>query len=228
MLSLEEAVEKLLQSVKPIAGDESASIADAIGRVVAEDVLAPSPLPAFDNSAMDGWAVRSADVQGASADSPVTLECITKVPAGGTFSGTIGAGQCARIFTGSPLPTGADAVVMQEDTRAELPKVQILDAVKPWENIRFRGEDVKEGSFIARRGDRVAPQMAALFSACGVSEVKVKRRVRVAVLATGNELKEPGAKLTAGEIYESNRILIASLLSRLGMEAIVKPIVVDE
>jgi molybdopterin molybdotransferase len=228
MLSLEQAIEKLLQSVKPIEGDQAVSIGDAIGRVVAEDVLAPSALPSFDNSAMDGWAVRSADVQGASADRLVTLECIANVPAGKSFGGTIGAGQCARIFTGSPLPAGADAVVMQEDTHAELPKVHILDAVKPWENIRFRGEDVKEGSLIARRGDRVTPQTAALLSACGVSQVRAKRRLRVAVLATGNELKEPGAKLAPGEIYESNRILIASLLSRLGMDPVVKPIVTDE
>ena len=228
MLSLEQAIEKLMQSVKPIEGDETLSLGAAIGRVVAEDVLAPSALPAFDNSAMDGWAVRSADVQSACANRPVTLECIANVPAGGSFGGTIGAGQCARIFTGSPLPLGADAVVMQEDTRAELPKVQILDAVKPWENIRFRGEDVKMGSLIARNGDRVTPQMAALLSACGVSQIKMKRRVRVAVLATGNELKEPGAKLAAGEIYESNRILIATLLSRLGMAPVVKPLVADD
>lgn len=228
MLSLEQAIEKLMQSVKPVDGDEAVSLGDAIGRVVAEDVLAPSELPAFDNSAMDGWAVQSADVQSASADRPVTVESIANVPAGQAFSGRINAGQCARIFTGSPLPAGADAVVMQEDTRAELPKVHILDAVKPWENIRFRGEDVKEGSSIARRGDRVTPQMAALFSACGVSQVTMKRRVKVAVLATGNELKEPGAKLAAGEIFESNRILITSLLLRLGMEPVVKPIVADE
>lgn len=228
MLSLEDAVGKLLQAVKPVDASEEVAPGDSIGRVVAEEVLAPSALPGFDNSAMDGWAVRSADVQSASLDRPVILECIANVPTGESFSGMIGPGQCARIFTGSSLPNGADAVVMQEDARAKLPKVHVFDAVKPWENVRFCGEDVKERSAIGRSGDRVTAQMAALFSACGVSKVTVKRRVKVAIVATGNELKEPGTRLGGGEIYESNRILISSLVSRLGMAAVVKPIVADE
>jgi molybdopterin molybdotransferase len=228
MLSLEDAIEKLLQAVRPVDATEKVSLVEAIGRVVSSDVPAPTALPAFDNSAMDGWAVRSADVQGASAKRPAPLECIANVPAGKSFSGAVCAGQCARIFTGSPLPAGADAVVMQEDTRAELPKVFILDAVKPWENIRFRGEDVKQGSVIARSGDRVTAQMAALLSACGIPEVTAKRRLKVAIVATGSELKEAGSKLSEGEIYESNRVLISTLVSRLGLEAIVKPIVADE
>src|SRR5687767_9289850 len=122
MLSLEQAIENLLQSVKPIGADESVSLSDAVGRVVAEDVLAQSALPPFDNSAMDGWAVCSADLQDAAPERPVTLECIANIPAGKALAGTIGSRQCARIFTGSPVPMGADAVVMQEDTRAEGPK----------------------------------------------------------------------------------------------------------
>jgi molybdopterin molybdotransferase len=177
---------------------------------------------------MDGFAVCSADLQEAAPERPVGLECIAKIPAGKALSGTIGSGQCARIFTGSPLPMGADAVVMQEDTRFEGPQVHVLEPVKPWENVRFCGEDVKQGSAIARAGERVTPQMAALFSACGVCECSVRGKLRVAILATGNELKEAGADLSGGEIYESNRVLMATLVRGLGMDAIVKPIVADE
>src|SRR5258706_8947628 len=131
MLSLEQALEKVLASAKPVEGVAPLPLAGAIGRFLAEDVLAPSALPLFDNSAMDGWAVRSGDVQRASTERPITLQCIANVPAGDAFAGSLGPGQCARIFTGSPLPSGADAVVMQEDTRADLPKVHILEPVKP-------------------------------------------------------------------------------------------------
>src|SRR5207253_7308273 len=105
---------------------------------------------------------------------------------------TVGGGECVRLFTGSPLTAGADAVVMQEDARSEGIRVEILDAVKAWENVRFRGEDVKARSVVGSRGDRIAAQQVALFSACGVSEVAVVRRLRVAILATGDELKGPG------------------------------------
>jgi molybdopterin molybdotransferase len=227
MLSLEEALEKLLRSVTPTVGEEQVLVSTAVGRFLALDVIAPNPLPLFDNSAMDGWAVRSADVQRASSDKPATLNCIANIPAGGVFDGAIGPAQCARIFTGSPLPAGTDAIVMQEDSRADLPRVEIFDPVKAWENVRFRGEDVKKGAVIASAGARINAQVAGLLSACGVAEVKVKRRVRIAILATGNELREPGASLKPGEIYESNRILISTLARHLGVEPILKEIVAD-
>jgi molybdopterin molybdotransferase len=227
MLSLEEALEKLLSAAHPIQGAELCSVNSSDGRILAEDILAKSALPPFDNSAMDGYAVRSADVQNAALDKPVRLRSIASVPAGNFFSGTIRIGECARIFTGSPLPAGADAVVMQEDTRATADSVEILDAVKPWENIRFRGEDAKEGARIASTGAKVTPQLAALMSACGVAELKAKRRLRVSILATGNELKEPGQMLAPGEIYESNRVLISTLVRKLGFDATVAEIVPD-
>jgi molybdopterin molybdotransferase len=227
MVSLEEAVEKLTGSVKPIVDDEQVSVGDAVGRFLAHDVLAPNPLPLFDNSAMDGWAVRSADLQSASSNKPAALSCVATIPAGGAFGGQIGPGQCARIFTGSPLPAGADAVVMQEDSRAELPRVEIFDPVKPWENVRFQGEDVKEGAPLANAGAGINAQVAGLLSACGVAKVRVRRRVRIAIVATGNELKEPGASLKPGEIYESNRVLISTMARHIGVETIFKEIVSD-
>jgi molybdopterin molybdotransferase len=228
MLSLEEALEKLLSSINPIVGEERVSLANAAGRFLAQDVAASHPLPVFDNSAMDGWAVRSADVAGAAKDRPVILECIANVPAGKEFVGRIEQGRCARIFTGAPLMAGADAVVMQEDTRAKLPHVEILDSVKPWENVRFRGEDVKQGAIIAHGGSRLNAQTSALLSACGIAEVIARRRVRVGILATGDELKGPGATLQPGEIFESNRTLLATLIRQLGAEPIDGPIVRDD
>jgi len=118
--------------------------------------------------------------------------------------------------------------VMQEDTRAELQRVLVFDAVKPWENVRFRGEDVKQGALLAASGGRINPQAAALLSACGVAEAAVKRRPRVAILATGNELKHPGETLRAGEIFESNRLLISSLARKIGVGPIEKEIVRDD
>src|SRR3954468_23943179 len=116
MLSLEEALETLLKSIKPIERDEQVPLSAAVGRFLAQEVRAPNRLPLFDNSAMDGWAVRAADVASASADRPVPLRSIASIPAGQFFTGKIEAGECIRIFTGSPLPAGADAIVMQEDT----------------------------------------------------------------------------------------------------------------
>lgn len=228
MFSLEEALDRLLKSIRPIERAESCAVALAVGRICSEDVFAASPLPAFDNSAMDGYAVRSVDVQGASAEKPMTLRCIANVPAGKTFDGKIEVGECARIFTGSPVPEGADAVVMQEDTRANLPDVKILDGVKPWENIRFAGEDVKARARIAAAGQRITPKFAALISACGVAEVSVKTRPRVAILATGSELKQPGTTLQPGEIFESNRVLISSLVRQIGLEPVIHEIVQDD
>jgi molybdopterin molybdotransferase len=228
MLTLEEALERLLHSAQPIGGSVGCAVEDAPGRFAANDVFAKSALPPFDNSAMDGYAVKGEEVRSAAPDKPVSLRCVASIPAGKSFSGLISNGQCARIFTGSPLPSGADAVVMQEDTRVSGESVEVLDAAKPWENIRFRGEDVKEGVRVVAKGARINAQSAALLSACGIAEVSVKPRLKVAILATGNELKKPAAALAIGEIYESNRVLIATLASQIGLEPIIAEIVPDD
>ena len=228
MLSLEEALDKLLSSAPPVGGAETRPLNDSVGRFLASDIFAKSALPPFDNSAMDGYAVKSEDVCGATSESPIRLRNKANIPAGSFFSGQINIGECARIFTGSPLPMGADAVVMQEDTRSAASEIEVLDAVKPWENIRFRGEDVREGARIAYEGSRINAQIASLLSACGISEVSVKPQLKISILATGNELRPPGHALAPGEIYESNRILISSLVRALGFEPIVGDIVPDD
>jgi molybdopterin molybdotransferase len=155
MLQYEEALSRILEEV-PSPTSERVALTDATGRIVAEEILSSIDLPPFDNSAMDGYAVRASDVASAKPDSPVALRLVGRIAAGENFSGEVTPGACVRLFTGSSLPVGADAVVMQEDTKVEAaaPKeIQILDPVKPWENVRFHGEDVKRGACLVVKGD---------------------------------------------------------------------------
>jgi len=230
MLELEDALARLL-AVLPEPAREQIPLPGACGRVLSEPVSAGTDLPAFDNSAMDGYAVREADVAGANPESPVGLRVIGRVPAGQVFAGELTAGTCVRLFTGSPLPRGADAVVMQEDTRTpagQPDEVLILESVKPWENIRLQGEDVKRGCVIARTGDILTPARLALLAAAGSGRVHVGRQPVVGLLATGSELKEPGEPLAAGQIYESNRAGLEPLIRQAGGIARVFPLIPDE
>ncbi len=229
MLELDEARARLLATIPPL-GSEWANVGAAAFRVAAADIRSEVDLPAFDNSAMDGYAVRAEDVATARAESPVTLNVSGKVAAGMAFDCTVPAGRCVRVFTGSMLPPGADAVVMQEDTRvddAAPDTVRVLDAAKPWENVRFLGEDVKRGTVIVRAGDRLTPGRIGVLAACGVARLAVFRRPVIGLLATGSELLEAGAALSAGKIYESNRAMLEPLLARSGAEVRTYPLVPD-
>jgi molybdopterin molybdotransferase len=199
--------------------------------VLAAPILSPIDLPGFDNSAMDGYGVRSSDVASAKPASPVRLSLAGRIAAGEVFSSEVRAGQCVRLFTGSPLPHGADAVVMQEDTRVESgtsTEVLILSAASPGENVRFRGGDVKRGSTIGNAGELMTPGRLGLLAAVGLTEVSGGRQPVVGLLATGSELQEPGRPLVPGRIYESNRLALAALLERAGAIARVFPLVADE
>ncbi len=229
MLELEEARSRLLAGITPL-GTESVTLNSAAFRVAAGDVSSSVDLPPFDNSAMDGYAVRAADVVSAKADAPVALTLAGKVAAGDGFTGEVQPGQCVRLFTGSVLPTGADAVVMQEDVQVDdrpSPRVHVLDGVKPWENVRFRGEDVKRGAVLVRAGERLSPGRIGLLAAAGVSTMEVYRRPVIGLLATGSELVEPGGVLTPGKIFESNRAALEPLLARSGAVVRVYPLVPD-
>lgn len=229
MLELDEARARLLANIAP-AGTDLAATGAAAFRVAAEDVAAQVDLPPFDNSAMDGYAVRASDVAAASAATPVTLHLNGRVAAGDAPAVSVQASGCVRVFTGSPLPTGADAVVMQEDTQTDSAApdfVRVLDAAKPWENVRFRGEDVKRGAIIVRAGEKLTAGRVGLLAAAGVAQLKVFRRPVIGVLATGSELVEPGRPLTPGAIYESNRTMLAPLLERSGAVVRQYPLVTD-
>jgi molybdopterin molybdotransferase len=229
MLELEDALAQILAAL-PAVTAETISPAQAHGRVLAGKISAPIDLPGFDNSSVDGYAVRAQDTTTAEADAPTRLKLIGKVAAGEQFDGKVGAGECVRIFTGSPLPRGADAIVMQEDTRVETGDadgVQVIEPVKPWENIRFRGEDVKRGAILMESGVAVTAGRIALLAASGLATVSVGRRPLVGLLATGSELREAGGALSPGQIYESNRPALAPLVLRCGGVLKIFPIVAD-
>lgn len=232
MLELEKAVEAILAAI-PAPKNEAVSLAEAYQRIVTEKILATTDLPPFDNSAVDGYAVRSRDITSASAQNPVSLHLAGKITAGEDVRGTLSAGQCIRIFTGSTLPTGADAVVMQEDTQLDVNRpreVLFLDSAKAWENIRFRGEDVKRGATVSTAGTKLGAAQIALLAASGVKQITSGRRPTVALLATGSELREVAntPELAPGQIYESNRAALAPLIVAAGGIPSIYPIVPDD
>ena len=228
MLSLEEAVERSLAAA-PLLGSEIVPLADAGGRFVASPMKAGVSLPGFDNSAMDGYAARSADLNGATTESPVELSCIGVIPAGAHPVDKVGEGTCMRIFTGSPIPRGADAVIMQEDcsTPGDDHTVRCNDSIKPWENIRLKGEDVREGDPLITAGMRITAGTIGLLAATGHHSVEVGLRPKVGLVTTGSELVEPPGELQPGEIYESNRAMLASLVSKANGLPTPYPIVPD-
>ena len=229
MLEFEEALARVL-AVVPAPASENVSLNEAAGRVLAEQIRSPLDLPNFDNSAMDGYALRAADVASAKPDSPGRLCLAGKVPAGEMFAGKVTAGTCVRLFTGSPVPPGADAVVMQEETRVDLNaagEVMILAPVAPGENIRLRAEDVKQGSTLAEAGELLTAGHIGLLAAVGLTCVRVGRQPVVGLLATGSELQESGQPLAPGRIYESNRIALAAVLKRAGAVPATFPLVAD-
>ena len=218
MLELEEALRQILAEI-PAADPETVLLNDSSGRYLAQAITAPIDLPPFDNSSMDGYAVRSADISGASGSRPVRLRVTGRIAAGDSGAGKVTEGTCIRLFTGSPLPQGADAVVMQEDTQVDEDDpafVQVTDSAKPLENVRLRGEDVKKGAPVLSAGELVNATRSCLLAALGVHQVQAGRRPVVGLIATGSELREPGQTLEEGQIYESNRVGLASLVEKAG------------
>ena len=229
MLELEEARQRILATLQPLSV-ESVTLSAAPARVLAETIVAPIDLPSCDNSALDGYAVRAADLSGARLEAPAALRLAGQVAAGDISPVPVPPGSCVRLFTGSALPAGADAVVAQEDSRGdpEQPgRVLFVEGVKPWENIRLRGEDVKRGAALAQAGERVTAGLIGLLAASGRPEIQVRRRPRIGLLATGSELVEPGHPLPPGKIYESNRQALAPLLARAGALPRIWPLVAD-
>ena len=230
MLEFEEALARVLAMV-PAPTSQHVSLSEAAGRVLAEPVRSPIDLPIFDNSAMDGYGLRAADVAAAKPDLPVRLRLAGKIAAGEVFAGEVTAGNCVRLFTGSPLPPGTDAVVMQEATRVESSapgEVLILAPAAPGENVRSRGEDVGRGSTLGNAGELLTAGRLGLLAAVGLTGVRVGRQPVVGLLATGSELQEPGQPLASGRIYESNRLALATLMERIGAVPRTFPLVADE
>jgi molybdopterin molybdotransferase len=230
MLSIKEALSRILAAVAPLPA-ETIGLADAFARIAADPVFSQVNLPPSDNSSVDGYAVRATDLVAASAGSPVTLELAGFSPAGKTFLGTLEAGACVRVFTGSVLPRGADAIVMQEDvkTQTEHPrKVLFFEKVRTWENVRFLGEDVKQNDELMQPGEKITAGRVALLAAAGIGQVRCHRQPVVGLLATGNELREAGETLEPGAIYESNRLSLSVLAGQAGAIPKILPLVTDD
>ncbi|RMG18477.1 MAG: molybdopterin molybdenumtransferase MoeA [Deltaproteobacteria bacterium] len=223
MLSLEEAQRHILEGLDPLP-PERRPVLDAVGRVLAEAVEARYDLPGADNSAMDGYAVRAADLEGP----PVRLRVIGVVPAGGRAERPLGPGEAYRIFTGAPVPPGADAVVRQEDTDLGEREVEVRCAVEPGQNIRPRGDDVPAGERLLTPGTILGPAEVAALFAHGRSEVEVVRRPRVAIFATGAELARVDEVLPPGRIIDSNSPAIAAACHEAGAEPLLLPATGDD
>jgi molybdopterin molybdotransferase len=215
MLSVEEARERVLAGFTPLEAEE-APLTEALGRVLANDALAQEASPPFANSAMDGYALRSADTQGASAQTPVRLRLVGEVPAGSVYAGMAQPGEAIRILTGAPMPDGADAALQQELTEVADGWVTIREPVAPETNVRHIGDDVRPGVLLARAGSELGPAEIALLASLGVSPVRVRRRPRVAILATGDELTPLGQPLKPGQIYNSNTPYLIAAVTRAG------------
>ena len=227
LLSVEQARERILSKLDPV-GTEAIPLTACVNRVLGVDIIAADDLPLFDNSSMDGFAIRAADTSNAAPASRVTLRVVADIPAGSTPRISLAPGQAARIMTGAQIPGGADAVIPVEDTDfndrspgTPAPQtVSIEKIVKYGDNVRSRGMDVRAGDAVLKKGNILKPQEVGLMAMLGFPEVEVYKRPLVALLSSGDELLEAGAPLESGKIRDSNSYMLASLIESTGAEVL--------
>lgn len=213
LLTLEHALHAMLSQVSPLAQTETLSLYDAAGRITATDIISPIEVPPFANAAMDGYAVRLADLR-AGAPLPVAGKAFAGMP----FQQTWPAGSCVRIMTGAPVPAGADAVIMQEQAQVGEEGVRFPSDVKAGQNIRLAGEDMQKGARVLPAGTTLGAATLPLLASLGIDAVRVVRRLRVTLFSTGDELQSVGQPLEPGHIYDTNRFAVRLMLEKLGCE----------
>jgi molybdopterin molybdotransferase len=226
MRSISEALASMLPAFSPL-GEEEVHLTESSGRYVSRDVMARFDAPPFDNSAMDGYAVRAADVASAAADTPVRLPVRGESRAGGPLPEPLKPGTACRIFTGAPMPRGADAVVMQEDTDTDGDEVAIRESSHEGKHVRAQGTDVSSGALLLHAGDRLWPGEIGLLASQNIDRVHVFRRPKVAILSTGDELRQLGEDLDPGMIINSNVYVLTEMLRALGAIPIALPAAPD-
>ena len=215
LLPVDDVERLFAERIAPVGETDRVNLHGAAGRVLAADLVATVDLPPFDNSAVDGFAVRHGDLAGGGE---TRLAVIDRVAAGHAAAQPVGPGQAVRIFTGAPMPAGADTVFMQEDVRVENGAVIVPPGLKLGANRRRAGEDVRAGTVALPAGRRLAPQHVALAAALGRVDLEVRRRIRIALFSTGDEIVEPGTARPQPALYDANRRLLAELAGRLGAE----------
>ena len=213
-LHVEKARAAIRACIDPVTAMERLPVREALGRVLAEDIVPAIDVPGHDNTAMDGYAVRFADLK----PGDTVLEEIGAALAGKSFSGTLGAGQCVRVTTGAVMPAGADTVVVQEVVKVSDKRVRIPPGQKVGQNVRYAGEDLKKGVAVLGPGQLLRPAELGVIASLGIGQVAVRRRLRVAFFSTGDELASIGSTLKEGEVYDSNRYTLHGMLARLGVE----------
>jgi molybdenum cofactor synthesis domain-containing protein len=227
LMPREEAIKVILKNVKPVTGTEKTSIQDSIGRVLAVEVVAGFDVPPFDRASMDGYAVKAQETKGASEASAVKLKLIGAQHTGGIFEGTICKGECLEIATGSPMPSGADAVVMVEYTELERDTVLIKREVEPGKNMAPAGEDMVKGTKVLEKETVITPGVLGALAALGYTDVEVYAKPRIAIYSSGPEIVPQGTPLQLGQIYDINSFTLASVIKMNGGEAFKRGIMED-
>ena len=218
-ITLEEA-QNLVVRYAPVLNEEYVPLAESVGRRLTSDIRSAFPQPPFDRSPLDGYAVVAADVASATPDTPVKLQVVDKLWAGMPARVGVKRGQAVRLMTGCMIPSGADAVIRQEDTDLGVEIVQIFRPVASGKNICYRGEEYGTDALLLRRENRVDAASVAVAAGAGFTQLRVRRRARAVILTTGDEVRQPGTVLPAGKIYDSNTAYLSARLHQLGVETV--------
>ncbi|MFT6924485.1 MAG: molybdopterin molybdotransferase [Psychromonas sp.] len=228
LMPFEQALDKMQTALDNVCQAISLPLAQALGYALAEEIKSPLNVPSFNNSAMDGYAVNRVDLINCSADQPVTLKLVGRSFAGIPYHGQLASGECIRIMTGAVMPGCADSVVMQERTTVKDDLISFTQCPTLADNVRLAGEDIKLGQRVLNKGHKLTPRDIPLIASLGLADIAVFRQLKVAVISSGDELKNLGETLFEGDIYDSNRYSIIALLSRLNVEIIDFGIIKDD
>ncbi len=229
MITVKEA-KSIIQKHIPLLGTETVSLNEAGSRVLAHKITATFPSPIFDNSAMDGFAVRAVDTKGASQSNPITLKMVSVISAGSPSDVSISPGESAQCMTGGKIPDGADAIVIVEDTSgfSDANSVLIFAETQPGKHIRKQGEEIQEGDVLIQKGASITPSEIGTLANFGNAKVDVAEKPRMAIFGTGDELVEPGNELKPGQIYNSNLYVFAELAKRAGARVVMRNVIKDD